>query len=89
MPRACRATEAGDEPQADAAMIAREEFERFLAALRTLPERTQRVFLLNRLDGMTYKAIAGDARGLGQHGGEGHDPRAGALPALQGRSENA
>lgn len=50
--------EAGDEPQADQAMIAREEFERFLAALRTLPERTQRVFLLNRLDGMTYKAIA-------------------------------
>lgn len=50
--------EASDEPQADEAMIAREEFEEFLAALRTLPERTQRVFLLNRLDGMTYAGIA-------------------------------
>jgi RNA polymerase sigma factor (sigma-70 family) len=50
--------EASSEPQADAAMIAREEFDEFLAALRTLPERTQRVFLLNRLDGMTYGSIA-------------------------------
>lgn len=50
--------ETSDEPPADAAMIAREELEAFLAALRTLPERTQRVFLLNRLDGMSYKAIA-------------------------------
>ena len=42
----------------DEAIAAREELEELLAALETLPERTQRIFLLNRLDGLSQPAIA-------------------------------
>mgnify|MGYP001809968525 CR=1 FL=1 len=43
-------------PERNAA--AREEMGSLLDALRSLPERTQRAFLLNRLDGLTYAEIA-------------------------------
>jgi len=45
-------------PRPDATVAARQELDALRAALRSLPERTQRVFLLNRLDGMTYPGIA-------------------------------
>lgn len=48
----------GGEALPDAAVAAREELEELLAALETLPERTQRIFLLNRLDGLSQPAIA-------------------------------
>ncbi|MGQ9370132.1 RNA polymerase sigma factor [Azospirillum sp. ST 5-10] len=47
-----------DGAPADHAVAAREELEALRDALSTLPERTQRVFLLNRLDGLTYAEIA-------------------------------
>ncbi|MFP5512489.1 MAG: RNA polymerase sigma factor [Alphaproteobacteria bacterium] len=42
----------------DNALAARRELEALHAALASLPERTQRVFLLNRLDGLSYAEIA-------------------------------
>lgn len=45
-------------PQQDEAMASREELQLFVAALESLPERAQRVFLLNRLDGLSYGIIA-------------------------------
>lgn len=44
----------------DEAIAARLELDAALAALRRLPTRTQRVFLLNRLEGRTYVQIARD-----------------------------
>lgn len=40
------------------AVVAAESLEQHLNALQSLPERTQRIFLLNRLDGMSYSTIA-------------------------------
>jgi RNA polymerase sigma factor (sigma-70 family) len=45
-------------PVPDATAATREEIKSLLQALRTLPERTQRTFLLNRLDGYSYPEIA-------------------------------
>lgn len=45
-------------PTPDQAAAACLALEATLAALRALPSRTQRVFLLNRLDGKTYAEIA-------------------------------
>jgi RNA polymerase sigma factor (sigma-70 family) len=45
-------------PAPDEAAAARQEIESLLEALRTLPGRAQRVFLLNRLDGLSYAEIA-------------------------------
>lgn len=45
-------------PEPEAAAVARDELQALLQALRTLPKRTQRIFLLNRLDGLSYAAIA-------------------------------
>jgi RNA polymerase sigma factor (sigma-70 family) len=45
-------------PAPDSALAAREELGILLQALRTLPQRTQRIFLLNRLDGLSYPEIA-------------------------------
>jgi RNA polymerase sigma factor (sigma-70 family) len=42
----------------DTAAAARQEIDVLLQALRILPERTQRVFFLNRLDGLSYAEIA-------------------------------
>lgn len=42
----------------DSVAAAREEVEAFVQALQTLPQRTQRIFLLNRLDGLSYPEIA-------------------------------
>jgi len=45
-------------PQPDEAVASREELQLFVAALKSLPDRAQRIFLLNRLDGLSYSAIA-------------------------------
>lgn len=45
-------------PAPDDAAAARQDLDSMLQALRSLPLRTQRVFLLNRLDGWTYRRIA-------------------------------
>jgi RNA polymerase sigma factor (sigma-70 family) len=44
--------------QPDDAAAARQELDGLMAVLRGLPERTQRAFLLNRLDGLSYAEIA-------------------------------
>jgi RNA polymerase sigma factor (sigma-70 family) len=46
-------------PAPEHAAEARQEVESLLEALRSLPDRAQRVFLLSRLDGLSYGAIAG------------------------------
>lgn len=43
----------------DAALAERRAIEEIGRALESLPDRTRQVFLLNRLDGMTYHDIAG------------------------------
>lgn len=45
-------------PAPDPALAAREELDVLRQALRTLPRRTQRIFLLSRLDGLSYPEIA-------------------------------
>ncbi len=57
-------------------VAAQEEMARVIAALNELPERTREVFMLQRLEHMTYPQIA---EGLGMPLGtvEAHDPRAG------------
>ena len=42
----------------DTAAAARQELNLLLQALHVLPERTQRIFFLNRLDGLSYPEIA-------------------------------
>lgn len=42
----------------DQAAAARQELDALFKALKSLPERTQRIFLLSRLDEMTYPQIA-------------------------------
>lgn len=42
----------------DGSAVARQELNSLMDVLRTLPERTQRAFLLNRLDGLSYAEIA-------------------------------
>jgi RNA polymerase sigma-70 factor (ECF subfamily) len=45
-------------PGPENALAARQELNAFLLALKALPKRTQQIFLLNRLDGMSYPKIA-------------------------------
>jgi RNA polymerase sigma factor (sigma-70 family) len=45
-------------PSPEITVGARQELEMFLSALRSLPDRAQRAFLLNRLDGLTYREIS-------------------------------
>jgi RNA polymerase sigma factor (sigma-70 family) len=42
----------------DEAVAGRQELGALLDALKALPERTRRIFLLNKIDGMTYPQIA-------------------------------
>jgi RNA polymerase sigma factor (sigma-70 family) len=44
----------------DTAVAARQELNLLLQELHILPERTQRIFFLNRLDGLSYPEIARD-----------------------------
>lgn len=46
------------QPSLDESMASSETLQRHLEALKSLPERTQRVFLLSRLDGKNYREIA-------------------------------
>lgn len=61
------------EPQA--ALEVDSDLRRIEAALRALPERTQQIFLLNRIHGRTYADIA-KAMGLSQSAVEKHMMRA-------------
>lgn len=45
-------------PSQEAACADRQAMQDFMAALRGLPERTQRAFLLSKLDGLSYAEIA-------------------------------
>lgn len=44
----------------EAHVDAEHEYDRLVAALQRLPERTQRIFLLNRLDGLSYGEVAAE-----------------------------
>ncbi|WP_343055201.1 sigma-70 family RNA polymerase sigma factor [Azospirillum oleiclasticum] len=45
-------------PSAEDRMLQRERLDRFRGALDSLPERARRVWMLNRLEGWSYPAIA-------------------------------
>lgn len=47
-----------ESPQPEAAAAAAQEFGLLTDALQDLPERTRRIFLLNRVDGLSYAVIA-------------------------------
>ena len=50
--------DAVDEHAPEHVLAMREELEALLAALATLPKRTQQIFLLSKLDGMSHPQIA-------------------------------
>lgn len=45
-------------PGAERALIDRERLRVFVQALTALPDRTQRIFILHRLDGLSYRDVA-------------------------------
>lgn len=47
-----------DEETIEKGLISAEKLEQHIEALHSLPERTQRIFLMNRLDGFSYAEIA-------------------------------
>jgi len=49
---------AAEEPGADRVLEGQEAFARLLEALKELKPKTREIFLLNRIDGLTYTAIA-------------------------------
>lgn len=49
---------ASDEPSQERRLHARQQLERLYAAIESLAPRCQQVFLLSRVDGMTYTEIA-------------------------------
>lgn len=51
------ASEYGEETT-EKGLLDTEKLEQHMAALQSLPERTQRIFLMNRLDGLSYAEIA-------------------------------
>ncbi len=65
---ACRRTDAlapedmahvaDERPDVEAAASARQELERLRGLIAALPERTRRVFVLNRVEGLTYVQVA-------------------------------
>lgn len=52
------ALEPQDELSPERALIARDQLERVVAALKTLPPRTRQAFILHRFEEMTYVSIA-------------------------------
>lgn len=52
------AIEMSSAPQQEWAIEARDVAERYEAVLMTLPERTQRIFLLNRKENLSYRELA-------------------------------
>lgn len=49
---------ADDRPGIEATASARQELARLRALIEALPERTRRIFVLNRVDGLTYAQVA-------------------------------
>lgn len=47
-----------DQPSPEQAAVAREELGRVEEALKTLPDRARRIFIMRRVDGMSQKEIA-------------------------------
>lgn len=52
--------EQSDEVSPERALIGREMLSRVQAALDELPEKTRRIFLMNRIEGLTHRKIAED-----------------------------
>jgi RNA polymerase sigma-70 factor (ECF subfamily) len=50
--------EAAGEPDAEATLIARQRLERVAQALRALPSRTQEIFRLHKIEGLSYGETA-------------------------------
>lgn len=50
--------QAGEERAPDHVLAARQELQALLSALEALPKRTQQIFLLSKLDGMSHPQIA-------------------------------
>lgn len=49
---------ADERPGIEAAASARQELDRLRALVAALPERTRRIFVLNRIEGLTYAQVA-------------------------------
>ncbi|VTP97662.1 RNA polymerase ECF-subfamily sigma-70 factor [Pseudomonas aeruginosa] len=71
----CRSSAQGEPVGPEQALEAGDQWRRVEAALRGLPERTRRIFLLNRIHGRTYAEIA-QAMQLSQSAVEKHMMRA-------------
>ncbi|MGA0563828.1 RNA polymerase sigma factor [Ancylobacter sp. VNQ12] len=49
---------AADQPSPEEAVDARQQLERVYAMVQELPRRTQEIFVLNRIDGLTHAQVA-------------------------------
>jgi RNA polymerase sigma factor (sigma-70 family) len=65
------AEEVSEDPPADAAVAARQRLEAVVAALRELPEQTQRVFRMHKFDGLSHSEVA-QALGISRSAVEKH-----------------
>jgi RNA polymerase sigma-70 factor (ECF subfamily) len=63
--------EIADEPSAEQALAARQRLDAIVAALRELPQQTQRVFRMHKFDGLTHPEVA-EALGISRSAVEKH-----------------
>lgn len=60
-----------EDPTAEQAIVAKQRLETIVAALRELPEQTQRVFRMHKFDGMSHPEVA-EALGVSRSSVEKH-----------------
>lgn len=65
------AEEVAEEPPADVAVAARQRLDAVVAALKELPEQTQRVFRMHKFDGLSHSEVA-QALGISRSAVEKH-----------------
>lgn len=65
------AEEVAEEPPADVALAARQRLDAVVAALRDLPEQTQRVFRMHKFEGLSHTEVA-QALGISRSAVEKH-----------------
>lgn len=65
------AEEVAEEPPADVAVASRQRLDAVVAALKELPEQTQRVFRMHKFDGLSHSEVA-QALGISRSAVEKH-----------------
>lgn len=63
--------EVAEDPSAEQAVLAKQRLETIVAALRELPDQTQRVFRMHKFDGMSHPEVA-EALGISRSSVEKH-----------------